>query len=164
MVPIIPIGLVSALTVGKLLGRVHPAYIMLVGQTTFLIGTILAALRPPQSIYWTYYFFAVFAMTISLDTSFPSCTVIFSDAVPRAYQGMGASIIVTVINYSISLGLGFAGTLETNINNGGHTDADKLHGYRGALWLGTGLAGLGFVLSVIFTAKQYLRSRRSPSK
>jgi hypothetical protein len=45
---------------------------------------------------------------------------------------MGASIVMTVVNYSISLGLGFAGTVETNINNGGLTKEDKLLGYCGA--------------------------------
>ncbi|KAL1887303.1 multidrug-resistance type transporter aminotriazole resistance [Sporothrix stenoceras] len=160
IIPIIPVGLTSALAVGKLLGRVHASNIMLVGQIVYVIGTALGAARPPHSIYWTYFFFSVVAMTIGLDTSFPSATVIFSDAVPREYQGMGASIIVTVINYSISLCLGFAGTIETNINNGGHTNIDRLHGYRGALWFAVGLSGLGFVLSIAFTGVVYLRGQR----
>ncbi len=163
MVPVIPVGLVSALAVGKLLGRVHPSYIMLVGQTACVIGTVLGAVRPPHSVYWTYYFFSVIVMALGLDTSFPSATIIFSDAVAQEYQGMGASIVVTVVNYSISLCLGFAGTIETNINNGGRTDVDRLHGYRGALWFGVGLSCLGFVLSVIFVYKMHLRGRGRPS-
>ena len=129
---------------------------MVVGQLAYLVGSILAAPRPPQSIYWTYFFFSVLIITVGMDTSFPAATIIFSNAVPQEYQGMGASIVMTVVNYSISLGLGFAGTIEKNINHGGLTDADKLFGYRAALWFSVGLAGLGLALSLIFVA----RSRR----
>jgi hypothetical protein len=43
---------------------------------------------------------------------------------------MGASIVMTVVNCSISLSLGFDGTVETNINNGGLTKSEKFLGYR----------------------------------
>jgi hypothetical protein len=139
----IPVGLISSLAVAKLVGKIPASWIMVVGQISYLVGSILAAARPPTSIYWTYYFF-------SMDTSFPSAAMIFAGAVPQKYQGMAASIVMTVVNYSISLGLGFAGTLETNINNGGLTKADKYKGYQGALWLSVGLAGWGLVLSLIY--------------
>lgn len=84
-----------------------------------------------------------------MDTSFPAATLIFSNAVPHEYQGMGASIVMTIINYSISLGLGFAGTIETNINHAGTTNTDRLLGYRGALWFSVGLAGFGLVTSLV---------------
>ena len=71
---------------------------------------------------------------------------------------MAASIVMTVVNYSISLGLGFAGTIETNINHGGLTQSDKLRGYRGALWFAVGLTGLGLVLSLIFLTKDRRKS------
>lgn len=156
-VPIIPSGLISALAVGKLVGKVPASWIMVVGQVAYLVGSILAASRVPHTIYWTYFFFSVLIITVGMDSSFPAATIIFSDAVPKEYQGMGASIVMTIVNYSISLGLGIAGTIETNINNGGLTTSDKLHGYRGALWFGVGSAGLGFALSLIFVAKGYWR-------
>ncbi|KAF7561917.1 hypothetical protein G7046_g2228 [Stylonectria norvegica] len=152
-VPVIPVGLTSALAVGKLLGRIPASWIMVIGQVAYLSGSILAASRPPDSIYWTHFFFSVLIITVGMDTSFPAATIIFSNAVPQNYQGMGASIVMTVVNYSISLGLGFAGTIEMNINNGGHTASDVLLGYRGALWFSVGLAGLGLLLSLVFVAK-----------
>ncbi|KAK9427487.1 major facilitator superfamily-domain-containing protein [Lipomyces doorenjongii] len=157
--PVIPSGLISALAVGKLVGNVPASWIMVVGQVAYLVGSILAAARPPHTIYWTYYFFSVLIITVGMDTSFPAAAMIFSDAVPQQYQGMGASIVMTVVNYSISLGLGFAGTIETNIDNGGLTTSDKLLGYRGALWFSVGLAGLGLVLSLIFIAKGHFKSK-----
>jgi MFS family permease len=159
LVPGVPVGLISALAVGKLLGRIPASWIMVIGQVALTIASILAALRPADSIYWTYFFFSVLIIIVGMDTSFPAATIIFSDAVERKYQGMGASVVMTVVNYSISLGLGFAGTIETNINNGGVTEADRLHGYRGGLWLSVGLAGLGLVLSLIFVGKGHWKNR-----
>ena len=158
-IPVIPSGIISALAVGKLLGKIPASWIMVVGQIAYLVGSILAATFPPHSSYWTYYFFSVLIITVGMDTSFPAATIIFSNAVPQQYQGVGASIVMTVVNYTISLGLGFAGTVETNINNGGLTKADKLLGYRGALWLSVGLAGLGLFLSLIFVTKGHWKSR-----
>ncbi|KAF2734068.1 MFS general substrate transporter [Polyplosphaeria fusca] len=158
--PVIPVGLISALAVGKLFGRIPASWIMVVGQVAYTTGSILAALRPAESIYWTYFFFSVLIITVGMDTSFPAATIIFSNAVARKYQGMGASVVMTIVNYSISLGLGFAGTLETNINKGGTTEEDRLDGYRGGLWLSVGLAGLGLVLSLIFVGKEQLQKRQ----
>lgn len=132
---------------------------MVIGQVAYLIGSILAAARPAHSIYWTYFFFSVLIITVGMDTSFPAATIIFSNAVPQQYQGMAASIVLTVVNYSISLGLGFAGTIETNVNNGGSTESDKLHGYQSALWFSVGLAGFGVILSLIFVAKGYWKRK-----
>lgn len=152
-------GLVSALAVGKLLGKIPASWIMVIGQVAYLIGSILAAARPAHSIYWTYFFFSVLIITVGMDTSFPAATIIFSNAVPQQYQGMAASIVLTVVNYSISLGLGFAGTIETNVNNGGSTESDKLHDYQSALWFSVGLAGFGVILSLIFVAKGYWKKK-----
>jgi hypothetical protein len=66
---------------------------------------------------------------------------------------------MTIVVYSISLGLGFAGTIELEINNGGHTKADLLHGYRGTLWFSVGLTAFGTVLALIFLLKD-LRRRK----
>jgi len=109
----------AALAVGKLLGKIPASWIMVIGQVAYLTGSILAAIYPPHSVYWTYYFFSVLIICVGMDTSFPAATIIFSNAVPHQCQGMGASVVMTVINYSKSLGLGFAGTVEIYINNGG---------------------------------------------
>ena len=90
--------------------------------------------------------------------SFPAATLILSDAVKKEHQGIAASLVATVVNYSISLGVGFAGTVEVHINNGGKTKADLLRGYKGALYLGVGLAGLGLVVCLVFLARAKWRS------
>ena len=92
--------------------------------------------------------------------SFPAATILLSNSVSKEHQGVAASLINTVVNYSISLGLGFAGTVETHVNRGGKTPEDVLRGYRGAWYLGMGLAGMGMVVSALFVVRGYWEDRR----
>lgn len=64
---------------------------------------------------------------------------------PREQQGMAASVVNTVVNYSISLSLGIAGTIDSHTNHGG---LDVLKGFHGALYFALGLAGLGVVIAL----------------
>lgn len=57
--------------------------------------------------------------------SFPAATLLLSNAMPREHQGVAASLVATVVNYSISLALGFAGTVEVHVPYG----KDMLRGY-----------------------------------
>lgn len=76
--------------------------------------------------------------------SFPSSVIVLSNHMPPEQQGIAASLVNTVINYSISIGLGIAGTVESQVNDGGR---DLLRGYRGAWYVGIGLDGLGIFLA-----------------
>jgi hypothetical protein len=75
---------------------------------------------------------------------------------PREHQGSSASLVATIINYSISLSLGFAGTIEVHVNGGGK---NILRGYRGALYLGIGLGVLGLTLAILYGLHEWRRSR-----
>lgn len=88
--------------------------------------------------------------------SFPSGTVILSNSMHHQHQGLAGSLVNTVVNYSISIGLGFAGTVESQVNDGGK---DRLKGIRGASYMGLGFAGLGLILSVCFMIETWWRSR-----
>lgn len=66
---------------------------------------------------------------------------------PRQHQGLAASLVTTFVNYSISIGLGFAGTVESQVHSQGK---NVLQGYRGAFYMGVGLAGLGVVVALLF--------------
>jgi hypothetical protein len=65
---------------------------------------------------------------------------------PMHQQGVAASMLNTAINWSISLGLGIAGTIESNTVRKGNT----LEGYRHALYAGIGLSGLGIFVALVF--------------
>ena len=84
----------------------------------------------------------------------PAATILLSDSVSREHQGIAASLVVTTVNYSISLALGIAGTIEAHIVSGG---GDVLAGYRAAMYFGVGLGGFGVLLAGAFTLQSYVR-------
>lgn len=81
-----------------------------------------------------------------------------SNHMPPEKQGIAASLVNTVINYSISIGLGMGGTVESHVNDGGR---NILKGYRGAWYLGIGFDVLGIVLAVclIFSWRATLKQK-----
>jgi hypothetical protein len=143
-------------------------------MVAFLCGNLLIATVPPHQVYWAQFFVTTIVAPWGMDMSFPAAvsslnmlcqnillthsssqTVYLSNTIEKSKQGVAASLINTIVNYSISLALGFAGTVEVHVNNGGRTPSDVLKGYRGALYMGTGLAGLGLAISIVFLAKTY---------
>ncbi|KAK4621816.1 hypothetical protein CLAFUW4_06740 [Fulvia fulva] len=152
-------GAVAAVTTGALLHKLKTAWVMMIALCAFMTGTILIATLPPFQVYWAQIFVCTLIAPFGMDMSFPSATLVISDSVKKAHQGVAASLVNTVVNYSISLGLGFAGSVEVYVNNGGLTYEDTLHGYRCALYMGIGLAGLGVLLAFVFVLKSYWDDR-----
>ncbi|KAF2967695.1 hypothetical protein GQX73_g5872 [Xylaria multiplex] len=156
--PLAVAGAIAAIITGMLLGpfQVKPPIVMTLALAAFTIGVTLVATVPPDQIYWGQIFVCTIIIPFGMDMSFPAATLILSNAVKREHQGVGASLVNTVVNYSISLGVGFAGTVEVYVNHG-----DKLTGYRGALYFGIGIAGLGFGICIIFLIREYLIERKA---
>lgn len=121
----------------------------------FTVGNILLATMPVHQTYWEQAFWIYILAPFGMDLSFPSGTLIMSNLVPAERQGIAASLIATVVYYSQSIGLGIAGTVETNVANG-----SVLRGYRGAMYTGIGLAGAGFVVSLWPVIDLRLKRRR----
>ncbi|KAI0432411.1 major facilitator superfamily domain-containing protein [Xylaria sp. FL1042] len=168
--PIPASGFAASITTGIILSKVRSSFVMVMSMTFFLVGVILIAVAPVEQTYWAQTFVCSLVIPWGMDMSFPAGTIIMSASLPKQHQGVAASLINTVVNYSVSLGLGFAGTVEMQVDRGGLTETDNLlRGYRGALYLGIGLAGLGLATSLIFAAKQEWnesekrRKRRSAS-
>ncbi|ROV95970.1 hypothetical protein VMCG_07979 [Cytospora schulzeri] len=159
-VPTMLSGAVAAAVVGTLLHRVGPPLIMTGALVAFAVGAILLATCPTDQIYWGQMFVGFLITPWGMDMSFPAATLILSNAVAREHQGIAASLVNTVVNYSIALGLGIAGTIESQINNGGKTQADKLKGYRGGYYLGIGLAVFGVGICLAFLLKTRHTKRR----
>jgi len=158
--PVAVSGACASIMTGYLLGRLKPAWVMTIALTMFTIGTILIATCPVDQIYWAQIFVCTIIIPWGMDMSFPAATLILSNAVKKEHQGIAASLVNTVVNYSISLSLGFAGTIESHVNNGGQTPSDTLQGYRGALYFAIGLSGIGIAVSVSFLIKSYVQEGR----
>ena len=92
-----------------------------------------------------------------MDISFPASTLILSNLIPKQHQGIAASLINTIVNYSISIGLGIAGTVESRVNRNG---ANTEQGYHSALYSAVGLSGLGCIVSAIFAIRTTLSKKK----
>ena len=161
LIPLTISGAIAAICTGLLLSKIRPAWIMAISMACFLIGNILVCTAPVNQTYWAQIFVCTIIIPWGMDMSFPAATIILSNSVEKHHQGIAASLVNTVVNYSISLGLGFAGTVEVHVNNGGKTTADALHGLRSAFYMSIGLAGLGLLLSLLFVGKGYWDDRSS---
>ncbi|KAF7591512.1 hypothetical protein BBP40_001502 [Aspergillus hancockii] len=155
------VGIIACFTTGYLMSRIRPGWIMLMSLTCFTLGNVFTAIAPVHQTYWALTFVCLLVIPWGMDMSFPAATLMLSNALSREQQGVAASLVTTVVNYSISLSLGFAGTVEVHVNNGGHTSSDVLKGYRGALYLAIGLGGLGMALSALYTFRSY---RKTPKR
>ena len=85
--------------------------------------------------------------------SYPAATIILSDRLPSEHQGLAASLVNMVANYSVSITLGIAGAREVSTNKGGHNMVDLEHGIRCASYTGVGFGGCGLIIGGIFFAQ-----------
>ncbi|RFU27179.1 hypothetical protein B7463_g9159, partial [Scytalidium lignicola] len=145
--PVAVSGFCAAIATGILLSHLRTSMVMLLALLAFTVGSILATTAPVGQTYWAQTFVSLLVMPWGMDMSFPAATILLSNAMPKRHQGLAASLVNTVVNYSISIGLGFAGTIESNLDPDG---TQLLKGYRGAYYMGLGLAGGGLIISIFF--------------
>src|SRR5271170_7844389 len=92
-----------------------------------------------------------------MDMSIPSAMLMMSNASPMDKQGIAGSLVATVVNYSISLGLGFAATADSEI---ARKTKNALTGIRAAWYVGAGLGVLGVFITLALLLKDGLDARR----
>ncbi|OPB36176.1 hypothetical protein A0O28_0109520 [Trichoderma guizhouense] len=126
--PPIPVGLGTAVLTGYLVARVHPAMLMVRAEACVLAACLLLATFPPGQTYWAQLFPSLIFAPLGLDMSFPAANLVMSNAMGKEHQGMAMSLVNTIVNYSISLSLGIAGTIEQQVTKtkpeGPATDSD----------------------------------------
>ncbi|CAF1199307.1 unnamed protein product [Adineta steineri] len=145
--PVILSGLAATLTVSQLYHRVPGHFLLTAAMFCFCIANILIATMPPHQTYWAQVFVATLIAPFGMDISFPAASLIVSNSMPMNQQGVAASMVNTAINWSISLGLGIAGTVESELLKRGKT---TLEGYRGGLYAGIGLSAIGVIVALLF--------------
>jgi MFS family permease len=177
--PVAITGVVFAFSTVWLIQRIGVSYVMFISMTFFMIGSLLLALMPMQQTYWAQTFISVLIMPGAMNLSYPAANILLSSSLPKEKQGIAASLVSTLVNYSISCGLGFAGTIDRysieseakrrGINPQTNpvllsdtrqiTQDIRLVGLRNAYWFATGLGGLGMVVAGIFVVVVERRKR-----
>jgi MFS family permease len=145
--PCVLSGLAATMCVALLYGRV-PAHFLLMGSMcAFCVANILIGTMPADQTYWAQVFVSVLVAPFGMDISFPAASLVVSNTMSTHQQGVAASMVSTAINWSISLGLGAAGTVESELLKQGKS---VLEGYRGGLYVGMGLSGAGIIFALLF--------------
>jgi MFS family permease len=147
LTPLVIFGVVATITVSQLYGRIPAHYLLMASMIFFCVGNILIATAPADQTYWGQVFVATILTPFGMDISFPAASLVVSNRMPTHQQGVAASMLNTAINWSISLGLGIAGTVESEMIKRKKT---TLEGYRHALYAGVGLSALGVFIALVF--------------
>ncbi|KIW13722.1 hypothetical protein PV08_08913 [Exophiala spinifera] len=152
VVPIVPVALVASILTAWMMRHCMPAWTLFWALVAFMLGPLLLAVDAniERTTYWSWTFCSLLIMPLGMDMSMPAASFIMSNFFPPQQQGIAGSLISTTINYSISLGLGLASTVEVHVNNHGE---DRMAGIRGGWFMGVGLGGLGVVICVAFVVK-----------
>ena len=182
--PVAITGLFFAFLTVWLLRKMAVSWVMFIAMAFFTLGGILMALAPLAQPYWGNVFFAVALMPGAMNLSFPAATIMLSEALPRDKQGIAASLVATVVNYSISCGLGFAGSIHKSAlqhaaeKAGFAVDgpppplsdtsealvAVRLVGLRSAYWFAVALGGLGMFIAAMFIMVQKAEVKKVDSE
>ncbi|GFF56619.1 drug resistance protein YOR378W [Aspergillus udagawae] len=146
---------VASFTTGLILQRLPASVVMMISAAAFCTTDFLYATMPIKQSYWAQLFVSIIVIPWAMEMSFPASNILLSNATPQDHQGVSASLVVTIINYAVFLGLRFGAIVETNLNKNG---TDLLRGYRGAWYLGVGLAASGIILTIFFALHEHRKS------
>lgn len=172
--PVAVTGVFFASSSVWLVRRFGPAWTMLIAMLNFFIGATLLGTVPMAQTYWLQTFLSVLIMPGAMNLSFPTATMMLSNAMPREQQGMAASLVSTMVNYCISSGLGLAGSVHHAFYNKAAAShgiiADpsqapplsqrsvalneaRLESFRGPWILSSALSAAGVVIAAMFVYK-----------
>jgi MFS family permease len=157
--PAVICGFLAAGMTGFMLTHTPVSFVMMISMVAFCIGIIIAATQPAQQTYWAQMFVSVVVMPFGMDMSFPAASVILSNAMPPEHQGLAMSLVNTVVNYSISISLGIAGTVESQVIKGmdPHSPETQLKGIRSAFYTAVGLSLAGVLCGALFFMRSLMK-------
>ncbi|KAH6699982.1 major facilitator superfamily domain-containing protein [Leptodontidium sp. MPI-SDFR-AT-0119] len=138
----------AAFLAAYLVRKVDAQHLLAAGAGLMMASNAILSRMPAQQTYWAGIFPAVVLAAFSPDFVFTASQTIASNSVKRSQQGIAGSLIGTLLNYGISAGVGFGGTVERYLNKS--KTSDNLAGIRGALYLGIGFGAMGLILAELF--------------
>ncbi|GLA18502.1 hypothetical protein AnigIFM62618_006151 [Aspergillus niger] len=129
-----------------LVPRFAAQWILAIGTITILISNALMATVPVHQTYWAQVFPSIVLFSFCPDFVYTAAQIIASNSVRRHQQGIAGSLIGALNLYGVSLGLGFAATIEDHIAK----HSGRIMGYRAALYFGVGISAVALLLDVCF--------------
>lgn len=151
-IPFLVLGIVASISVSFIISRTKPSFIISFALTCFMAGCIMLSVMPVDQTYFRISMGTMFVLAWAMDLSFPAAAILLSDFLPVKHQGMAGSLVTTVVNYSVSLFLGMASTVEIEVRK--HEHLGELQCYRAAVYFGIGIAAVGVLFSLVFVASQ----------
>ncbi|KAK3673076.1 hypothetical protein LTR78_006916 [Recurvomyces mirabilis] len=148
--PFVVCGTFAAVFAGWLVPRLAAQWVLAIGAASAASAALLIATMPVQETYWAQVFPAWILMAFSPDLVYTAAQIIASNSVGRSEQGVAGSLIGTLNLFGCSLGLGFASTIETQVNR---SRTNRVLGYRSALWFGFAIAINALLLDVLFVRR-----------
>ncbi|MCH0628885.1 MDR family MFS transporter [Kocuria palustris] len=145
--PFFVLGTIALLTVSYIIKLTKPLYLIMFSMLAFMLGGIMLVCTPVHQSFWQMTFGMQFILCWAMDLSFPAAAIILLNYLPLHHQGMAGSLLLTVVNYLVSLFLAMSLTVE--IQTMKHTH-DVLKSYKGALYFSIGVAALGVVFAAVF--------------
>jgi MFS family permease len=147
-------GFLAAGATAFMLTHTPVSFVMLVSMVAFTTGIIITSTMPAIQSYWPQMFVSVIIMPFGMDMSFPAASVILSNHMGPEHQGLAMSLLNTVVNYSISIALGIAGTVEVQVvDHSIISQAELLKGYRAGFYAAVALSGSGLLCGLFFFVK-----------
>lgn len=118
----------------------------------------------------------------AMNLSFPAATILLSSALPKEKQGIAASLVSTMVNYSISCGLGLAGSVHrksfTNAlirrgrdhhvplpelplltANPPGLEEIRIESFRGPWFFAVGLSFVGVLIAICFILRTRMKAK-----
>jgi MFS family permease len=175
--PVAITGVLFAFSTVWLIKRIGVSYVMLIAMIFFMLGSLLLATMPLHQTYWAQTFVSILVMPGAMNLSYPAANILMSSALPKEKQGIAASLVSTMVNYSISCGLGFAGTVHRyTLQHEAHklgihhrppplgdrnpeATAIRLVGVRAAYWFSVALGASGVLVALLFVVVTQRRKR-----
>lgn len=145
--PFIIVGPLSVSLAAWLMPRVAAQYIMALGIGVVIVANLLVGTMPEQQIYWAQAFPAIVLSSFSPDFVYVAAQLIASNSVGRRYQGVAGSLIGTLNLYGNSLGIGVAGTVESQVQK--YKDNYVL-GLRASVFFGCAIAVVALVMDLFW--------------
>ncbi|KAK6464659.1 major facilitator superfamily domain-containing protein [Scheffersomyces coipomensis] len=150
--PFLVFGILASMIVSIIISRIRPSLIISFASICFMVGCAMLSIMPIHQSYFGIAMGQMFILCWAMDMSFPAASIILSDYLPIKHQGMAGSLVTTVINYSVSLYLGFSNTVQIEVLN--KNGNDVIDSYRKAIYFGIGVAGLGVLSSFVLVYLQ----------